>query len=281
MHKKNIINFILKSILILSTAIVVITLITIIGYVVLSGLPYLSKSLFSFEYTSENVSVIPSLINTILIIFFTLLLAVPIGIGSAIYLVEYSKKSSKIIKLIRLTTETLSGIPSIVYGLFGLLMFVTYFKLGYSLIAGVLTLAIIILPIIIITTEEALLSVPDTLREASLGLGAGKFKTIYKIILPNAKNGIIGGVMLSIGRIVGESAALIFTAGTVASIPFNSSSPFFLQSTRTMSVHMYLLSGEGLHMNEAKATALILLLLVIVINSITILFTRKDKIWIY
>lgn len=279
MHKKNIVNLFLKSILIISATIVVITLATILGYIIISGAPYLNKSLFSLEYNSENVSALPALINTIIIIAFTLIIAVPIGIGSAIYLVEYSKKSSKIIKLIRLTTETLSGIPSIVYGLFGMLMFVTYFKLGYSLVAGVLTLSIIILPIIIITTEEALHSVPNTLREASLGLGAGKFKTIYKIVLPHAKSGIVGGVMLSIGRIVGESAALIFTAGTVASIPLSdSSTPFFMQSTRTMSVHMYLLSGEGLHMNEAKATAVILLLLVLVINAITIFATRKDKI---
>ncbi len=278
MPKKSLLDRFLKSILIISALLVIGILFTIIGYILITGIPYLSTSLLEFNYTSENVSAFPAFINTIIIIVLTLLIAVPIGIGSAIYLVEYSKKNSKLIALMRLTTETLSGIPSIVYGLFGMLMFVIYFQLGFSIIAGTLTLAIVILPIIIITTEEALLSIPNTYREASYGLGAGKFYTIFKVILPSAKQGILSGVMLSIGRIIGESAALIFTAGTVANIPLNSSgTPFFMQSGRTLSVHMYLLSGEGLHMNEARATAVILLILVLFINSITFLITRKGR----
>ncbi len=279
MPKRTLFDLFLKYILILSTVIVVAVLFILIGYILITGIPYLSLSLIDFNYTSENVSAFPAFINTIIIIVLTLLIAVPIGVCSAIYLVEYAKKDSKFISLVRLTTETLSGIPSIVYGLFGMLMFVVYFKLGFSIIAGTLTLVIVILPIIIITTEEALLAIPNTYREASFGLGAGKFTTIYKVILPSAFSGILGGVMLSIGRIIGESAALIFTAGTVASIPFNSSgTPFFMQSGRTLSVHMYLLSGEGLHMNEARATAVILLILVLVINIITFLVTRKGRI---
>ncbi len=278
MRNRSLLDMFLKFVLLASALIVVVVLFTIIGYILITGIPYLSLDLLEFNYTSDNVSAFPAFVNTLIIITLTLIIAVPIGIFSAIYLVEYAKKTSRFIKIVRLTTETLSGIPSIVYGLFGMLMFVIYFKLGYSIIAGTLTLAIVILPIIIITTEEALLSIPKTYREASFGLGAGKFRTIYKVVLPSAKSGILGGVMLSIGRIIGESAALIFTAGTVANIPFSSSSAFFMQSGRTLSVHMYLLSGEGLHMNEARATAVILLVLVLFINILTMLVTRKGRI---
>ena len=188
----------------------------------------------------------------------SLLLAVPFGIGSAIYLVEYAKKGNKLVKVIRVTAETLTGIPSIVYGLFGMLFFVTALKWKFSILAGAFTLAIMILPVILRTTEEALLSVPDSYREGSFGLGAGKLRTIFKIVLPAAVPGILSGVILATGRIVGETAALIYTAGSVAKIP---SSVF--SSGRTLAVHMYLLANEGLHVNQAYATAVILLILVI------------------
>ncbi len=199
-----------------------------------------------------------------------LLIAVPIGIASSIYLVEYAKKGNKLIDIVGLTTETLAGIPSIVYGLFGLLFFVTSLNWGFSILSGACTLAIMILPLIIKTTEEALKSVPDLYREASFGLGAGKLRTVFKIVLPTAIPGILAGVILGIGRIVGETAALIYTAGTVAKIPEN-----IFSSGRTLSVHMYALSSEGLHINQAYATALVLLVTVLIINTLSNIVAKK------
>lgn len=188
------------------------TLLCLVVYILIKGIPHLPIDLFSFKYTSENVSLFPALINTITITLLSLLIAVPLGIFSAIYLVEYAKRGNKIVGLIRITAEeTLAGIPSIVYGLFGFLLFVTTLGFGYSLLAGALTLAIMILPVIMRTTEEALISVPDSYREGSFGLGAGKLRTIFKIVLPSAMPGILAGIVLSIGRIVGETAALIYT----------------------------------------------------------------------
>ncbi len=269
-------NKILKYLPMTAMAITSIMFVVIIGYIIITGLPNISLDLFSFEYTSENVSAMPAIINTLVIMFLTLVIALPVGIFSAIYLTEYADNSSKVVYVIRITTETLSGIPSIVYGLFGMLMFVTYFKLGYSIIAGVLTLFIMVLPTIIRTTEEAIMAVPKSYREASFGLGAGKLRTIFKIVLPASISGIISGVMLAIGRIVGESAALIFTAGTVAQIPkITGDTPFLLQSARTLSVHMYLLSGEGLNMAQAQATAFILLVIVVLINFISSKISKR------
>ena len=191
----------------------------------------------------------------------SLLIAAPLGIFAAIYLVEYAKKGNKIVGIVRTTAETLSGIPSIVYGLFGMLFFVTTLKWGYSLLAGAFTLAIMILPLIMRTTEEALKAVPDTYREGSFGLGAGRLRTVFRIVLPSAVPGILSGIILAIGRIVGETAALIYTAGSVAVIPES-----LLDSGRTLSVHMYVLSNEGLHTDQAYATAVILLIIVMLIN---------------
>lgn len=247
-------------------------LISIINYILIKGIPYIKPSMFAVKYTSENLSLFPSLITTLIITLLSLTVAVPLGVSTGIYLVEYSKKGSKVVEIIRLTIETLSGIPSIVYGLFGMLFFVTYMKLGYSVLAGGLTLSIMILPLIIRTTEEALKSVPDNLREGSFGLGAGKLRTIMKIVLPAAAPGIGGGVILAIGRIVGETAALIYTAGTVAKIPLS-----LMDSGRTLSVHMYALSGEGLNMGEAYGTAVVLLLLVILINGFSSYVIKKFK----
>lgn len=243
---------------------VIVTLGIVLGlimYILVKGIPHLRPELFAFEYTPENQSMMPALINTGIMIVVTLLIALPTGIGAAIYLTEYAKQNSKIVQLIRITTETLSGIPSIVYGLFGFLMFVIALGWKYSLISGAMTLAIMVLPLIIRTTEESLLGVPMSYREASFGLGAGKVRTIFQVVLPAAVPGILSGVILSIGRIVGETAALIFTAGTVAQLPGS-----IFDSTRTLSVHMYALISEGLHMDAAYATAVVLLLLVILIN---------------
>lgn len=206
-------------------------LIFLIVYILVHGVPYLKPSLFSLHYNSENASLMPALINTVIMTLLSLLLAVPIGIFSAIFLAEYAGKGNKFVDIIRLTTETLSGIPSIVYGLFGMLFFVSTCHWGFSLLAGAFTLAIMILPLIMRTTEEALLSVPDSYREGSFGLGAGKLRTVFYIVLPSAVPGILAGVILAIGRIVGETAALIYTAGSVAQVPSS-----VLGSGRTLAV---------------------------------------------
>ena len=244
-------------------------LMLIVCYVLIKGIPNISLDLFSATYTSENASLIPALINTVIITLLTLLIAVPFGVSAAIYLVEYAKTHRKSIKIIRITTETLAGIPSIVYALFGNLFFVTMLNLKLSIISGALTLAIMVLPVIIRTTEEALISVPNYYREASFGLGAGKFRTITKVVLPSAINGIMSGIVLSIGRIVGETAALIFTAGTVAQIGglFNSG--------RTLSVHLYALWNEGLSIDKAYATAVIILIIVIILNYVSSYIAKK------
>ena len=255
---------------VLSAVATIAALIFLILYILVNGIPYINADLFSWTYTSENCSVVPAAINTVIMAAISLLLAVPFGIGSAIYLVEYAKKGNKLVKVIRVTAETLTGIPSIVYGLFGMLFFVTALKWKFSILAGAFTLAIMILPVILRTTEEALLSVPDSYREGSLGLGAGKLRTIFKIVLPAAVPGILSGVILATGRIVGETAALIYTAGSVAKIP---SSVF--SSGRTLAVHMYLLANEGLHVNQAYATAVILLILVIAINALSSFIAKK------
>lgn len=255
---------------ILSAAATLGVLLFIIVFIVVKGVPHLSPDLFAWEYTSDNVSMMPAIINTLVMTGVALVVAVPLGIFAAIYLVEYAKRGSKLVKIIRMTAETLSGIPSIIYGLFGLLFFATYLHWGYSMLSGALTLVIMILPLIIRTTEEALIAVPDMYREASFGLGAGKLRTIFRIILPAAVPGILSGVILSIGRIVGETAALIYTSGTVAQMAVDLS-----KSGRTLAVHMYSLSREGLHMDEAYATAFILLVLVVMINGISDLIAKR------
>jgi phosphate transport system permease protein len=230
----------------------------------MKGIPYLTPEIFALKYTSENASMFPSLVSTVVMVILSLLIAAPLGIFTAVYLVEYAKRGSRAVALIRITAETLSGIPSIIYGLFGMLFFVTTLKMGYSLLAGALTLTIMILPLVIRTAEEALIAVPDSYREASFGLGAGRLRTVFRIILPSAVPGILAGIILSIGRIVGETAALIFTAGAVAKIPDS-----LFDSSRTLAVHMYSLSREGLHINQAYATAVALLVIVLIVNLIS------------
>ncbi len=245
-------------------------LVFIVGFILVRGIPHIKPSLFALEYNSENVSLLPAMISTIIMTVFSLVIAVPLGVFAAIYLVEYAKRGNKAVSLVRTTTETLSGIPSIVYGLFGLLFFVTFLGWGYSVLAGAFTLAIMILPLIMRSAEEALKAVPDNYREGSFGLGAGKLRTVAKIVLPSAMPGILAGVILTVGRIVGETAALIYTAGTVAQIPV---SP--MQSARTLSVHMFALSSEGLHTDEGYATAVVLLVVVILINAASARIARR------
>lgn len=263
-------SLIMLILILLAVTITVASMIYLVIYILVNGIPYITPDLFAWKYNTENVSMTPAIINTIIMVFLTLLLAVPIGIAAAIYLVEYSKRNSKLVKVIRLTTETLAGIPSIVFGLFGFIVFVLLLKWGNSLLAGVLTLTMMVLPTIVRTTEESLLAVPDMFREGSYGLGAGKLRTIFVIVLPAAIPGILSGVILAIGRIVGESAALIFTAGTVAEVPKS-----LFSSTRTLAVHMYLLLNEGLYTNQAYATAVILLVIVLIINGLSGLAAKK------
>ena len=254
----------------LAMAVTAFALLYLVGDILIKGVPNLKPELFSLHFTTENQSMLPAIISTLIIALVTLCLALPLGVGGAIYLAEYARRDSLAVRLVRLTAETLSGIPSIIYGLFGSMCFVTALHLGLSLLSGALTLTLMVLPLILRTTEEALLSVPDSYREGSFGLGAGKLRTVVRIVLPPAMPGILSGVVLAIGRIVGETAALLFTSGTVANLPKG-----LLSSGRTLSLHMYVLSGEGLHIGEAYATAVVLLLLVMGMNGLSTLISRK------
>ena len=254
----------------LSALITAALVISLVVYILVKGIPNLNAGLFAWEYSTENSSMMPALINTLIITLLSLLIAGPIGIFSAIYMTEYAKKGNKLVGVVRTTTETLAGSPSIVYGLFGQLCFVLACGFDYSMLAGALTMSIMVLPTIMRTTEEALLSVPDAYREGSFGLGAGRLRTVFRIVLPSAVPGILAGVILSIGRIVGETAALIYTSGTVAGIPES-----LMGSGRTLAVHMYALLNEGLYMEEAYATAVILLVLVVAINALSTFISRK------
>lgn len=263
-------SIILNVLVHLAIFLTVAVLLIVVGYILIMGIPNLRPELFAFEYNSDNVSMFPSLVDTLLAVLLTLVIAVPLGVMAAIFLVEYTTRGNKFVKIVRLTAETLAGIPSIVYGLFGMLFFVVFLGWGLSLLAGCLTLAIMVLPTVMRTTEEALRAVPDSYREGSFGLGAGRLRTVLSVVLPPAMPGILGGIILSIGRIVGESAALIFTAGSVASIPDS-----VFGSVRTMSVHMYVLASEGLHIDATYATAVVLLVIVLLINALASFVAKR------
>lgn len=245
-------------------------LLGIVGFILVNGVPHLTPTLFEWSYTSENVSLMPALISTLYMALLALLIAVPIGVSSAIYLVEYAKPGSRFVRAVRVTTETLQGIPSIIYGLFGMLFFTTVLDWGLSLLSGACTLAIMVLPVVMRTAEEALIAVPASYRAGGFALGAGYLRTIFRCVLPSALPGIVGGVLLALGRCVGEVAALLFTAGTIAQIPdFGGQGIFALfDSCRTLAVHMYVLASEGLHIDETYATAVVLLVLVTLLNVI-------------
>lgn len=257
-------SLLLRLLCVLSAVITGGVLLLVAGYVLCKGIPYLKPSMFAPVYNSENVSMLPALFNTIWMTLLSLAIAAPLGVGGAIYLVEYAPRKSRLVQLVRVTAETLSGIPSILYGLFGMIFFVTTLRWSYSLLSGALTLAIMVLPLILRTTEEALLAVPDSYREGSLALGAGKLRTVMKVVLPPASGGIFAGIILATGRIVGETAALIYTAGTVAQFAVNP-----MSSGSTLAVHVYVLSGEGLHVGEAYATAVSLMLIVFLMNALS------------
>ena len=259
---------ILRALVYVGAILTALVLAGIVGYVLINGIPHLKPSLFEWTYTSENVSLMPALIDTILMALLALALSVPTGVGAAIYLVEYARSSSRFVRAVRMTAETLQGIPSIIYGLFGLLFFTTMLGWGLSLISGACTLAIMVLPVVMRTTEEALLAVPESYKQGGFALGAGHVRTIFRCVLPSALPGIVGGVLLALGRCVGEVAALLFTAGTVAQIPdFGGQGIFAIfDSCRTLAVHMCVLASEGLHMDETYATAVVLLILIVILN---------------
>jgi len=270
MRRKNVSAHFMALITWAAAGITLCTLLFLVGFILVKGIPHIKPSLFSLTYNSENVSLMPALVSTVIMTLMSLIIAVPLGVFAAVYLTEYARRGNKAVSLVRVTTETLSGIPSIVYGLFGLLFFVTALGWGFSMLAGAFTLSIMILPLIMRSSEEALKAVPDTYREGAFGLGAGKLRTVFRIVLPSAMPGILAGVILAIGRIVGETAALIYTAGTVAQIPVGP-----MQSARTLSVHMYALSREGLHMDEGYATAVVLLAVVVLINAVSVRIAKK------
>ena len=269
-YKRKPLSLVMYLIVILAAVLSVLALVFLIVYILVMGIPNLTPDLFAWEYNSDNVSCMPAIINTVIITLLTLVIAVPFGIGAAIYLAEYAKRGNKLVKVIRTMAETLSGIPSIVYGLFGMLCFVTAFHWGYSILAGAFTLSIMVLPTIMRTTEEALIAVPDSYREGSYGLGAGKLRTIVKTILPSAMPGILAGVILAIGRIVGETAALIYTAGSTSGLVDG-----VMSSGRTLAIHMYMLANEGLHTDQAWGTAVVLLALVLGINTLSSFIAKK------
>ena len=273
---RRIVSALLRGVVYAGDAVTSLVLAFVVGYILVNGVPYLTPSLFEWEYDSTNVSLMPALVNTLVMAGLSLLMAVPVGVGSAIYLVEYAKRGSRFVQMVRTTTETLQGIPSIIYGLFGLLFFVTALQWGLSLLAGACTLAIMVLPVVMRTTEEALLAVPDAYREGGFGLGAGRLRTVFRCVLPSAVPGILGGVILALGRCVGEVAALIFTAGSIAAIPnFAEGAAALFDSTRTLAVHMYVLSSEGLHVNETYATAVVLLVMVVLLNLMATFAAKK------
>lgn len=242
----------------------------VIIFIFVNGIPYVNFDLFATEYTQQNASLFPALVSTLYTIILSLLISAPIGIFTAIYLVEYADRSKPIVKVISVAIDTLAAVPSIVFGLFGFLFFVTALKLQFSLISGVLTMSIMILPLIIRSTEEALIAVDRSLREASYGLGAGKLRTIFNVILPVAIPGILSGVLLAIGRIIGESAALIYTMGSATNIPAD-----FKSSGRTLAVHMYMLSRENRFVDQAFATGVVLIFVVLILNFISTLISRR------
>ncbi|AYE33139.1 phosphate ABC transporter permease PstA [Clostridium septicum] len=260
----------LKILLWISAGITLISLIFILGFIFLKGYKLISINFLTANYSaSGNGGILPMIVATLYTVVLSVGIATPIGILSAIYLREYARQG-KIVKIIRFSTESLAGIPSIVYGLFGAIFFVVTLELGYSILAGALTVSIIILPVIIRTTEEALKSVPDSYREASLGLGATKFQTLYKVIVPSAMPGILAGVILSIGRVVGESAAILLTAGTVAKMPKG-----IMSSARTLTVQSYLVTKEAGNIEEAAAVGIVLVIIILLLNTIAKLITKK------
>ncbi|ENM5730906.1 phosphate ABC transporter permease PstA [Vibrio mimicus] len=259
----------------LSAALTVGFLFWIIWYILSNGLQHVDWKFITDNYThtGDEHGIFPMIVSTIYMVIASIAVAAPIGIMTAIYLTEYAKVGSRLVKIIRFCTESLAGIPSIIFGLFGMTFFVAILGLGFSILSGALTLSILILPVIIRTTEEALMAVPQTYREGSYGVGASKIYTIRRLILPSAMPGILTSVILSIGRVIGESAPVFLTAGMVARIPDS-----LLDSGRTLTVHLYKLTTELFTIdewNQAYGTATVLIVVVLLINMITKLIAKR------
>lgn len=247
----------------------------IIWYVLSNGLQYVDWNFITSSYsrTGSDKGILPMIISTVYMVVASIAVAAPLGVMTAIYLTEYAKVGSRLVKVIRFCTESLAGIPSIIFGLFGMTFFVAVLGLGFSILAGALTLSILILPVIIRTTEEALMTVPQTYREGSYGLGASKIYTIWRLILPSAIPGILTSVILSIGRVIGESAPVFLTAGMVARIPES-----LMDSGRTLTVHLYALTTELFSAddwNQAYGTATVLIVVILLINMVTKLIAKR------
>lgn len=266
---------VLRSFIWIAAALTVGFLFWIIWYILSNGLQHVDWNFISDNYTrtGEEHGIFPMIVSTIYMVVASIAVAAPLGIMTAIYLTEYAKVGSRLVKVIRFCTESLAGIPSIIFGLFGMTFFVAILGLGFSILSGALTLSILILPVIIRTTEEALMSVPQTYREGSYGLGASKIYTIWRLILPSAMPGILTSVILSIGRVIGESAPVFLTAGMVARIPDS-----LMDSGRTLTVHLYKLTTELFTVeewNQAYGTATVLIVVVLLINMITKLIAKR------
>lgn len=263
-------DHLLRGLLWLSAFLTVAILVTIVGYIFMKGYKLINFDFIFGDYSPVGHDGIwPMIVTTLYTIGISLLIATPIGILAAVYLQEYAKQG-RLVKIIRYATESLTGIPSIIYGLFGAVFFVTTLKLGMSIISASLTLTIIVLPVIIRTTEEALKTVPSSYREGSLALGSTKLQTLYKVILPSAMPGILSGIILSIGRIVGESAAIFLTAGTVAAMPAS-----IFSSARTLTVHSYLVTQESGDIELAAAVGIVLIVIILVLNLSATYISKK------
>lgn len=260
-------DFIKMAFMYAATTIILLFLAFLIGYILFRGLPNITIQFLTSKpsLVRETIGILPNILNTVYIILMTIIVVLPIGIGSAVYLNEYAK-NKRLVSLIELATETLAGIPSIIYGLVGMLIFVRFFSFGTSLVAGAMTLAIMTLPTIIRTVQESLKTVPDSYRGGALGLGSGKWHMIRTVVLPSSIDGIVTGCILSIGRIVGESAALLFTAGMANEIIGFLSAPLPNNAGSTLTVALYMYAKERGEFNIAFAIAAILLILTFIIN---------------
>lgn len=268
-------SFVLFLLIMLAAIISAAMVLWVLIYTFIQGIPNFSADLFAWEWSLDNMSLMPSLINTLTIAVLSLVMAGVIGIFAAIFMVEYAKSTNIFVKIVRVAAETLAGIPSIVYGIFGMIFFVQLFGWGYTLLGGAITMAMMIMPLVMRTTEEALKAVPDSFREGSYALGAGKLRTIFRIILPAAVPGIVSGVILGLGRVVGETMALVFTAGS----GYNAAHAAGLMNQgSTLTVYLYSLINEGNdYIGEAWAVAVVLIILTVIINGLAEFIGNKLK----
>lgn len=262
----------------LAAAIILVFLVLLIGYILYRGLPNVTWNFLSSKpsLVRDTIGILPNILNTLYIILMTLIIVLPLGVGAAVYLTEYAKNKTAV-RIIELAAETLAGIPSIIYGLVGMLIFVQFCSLGTSLAAGAMTLVIMTLPTVIRTVQESLKTVPDSYREGALALGSGKWHMIRTVVLPSSIDGIVTGCILSIGRITGESAALLFTAGMANEIVPIIHAPMPNQAGSTLTVALYMYAKERGEFDIAFAIAAILLILTFIINLAAKLAAKKLK----